>query len=505
MVVLLAPALLAACTGGDDGPAPAAPVVTTTPATTVPPTTVAPTTTPATTVAPFEPASPVWEPCGDGVDCATLTVPLDHADPAGETIELALVRRPATAADRIGHLLVNPGGPGGSGVDFVRSAGGLFDDVAPRFDVVGFDPRGVGASTPIDCLADDELDAWLAVDLGPDDAAERAELLDRAERFAAGCLELTGELLAHVATADVVDDMDLIRRALGEEQLTYLGFSYGTLLGVRYLEAYGDRARAMVLDAAVDPTLPGLELAVGQARGFDAAVEAFLADCAADDGCPFGGADPGAALDDLLARVEDVPLLTQDGRPVGPGLAELGILAATYNPATWPVLAQGLADAELGDGDVLLLLADLFTEREDGRFASNAWEALYAVNCLDDGPLTIDEIEALARRLDDEGLRVAGSAAWFGAPCASWPVTGRQDPRRVDVTADVPVVVVGTTGDPATPYRWAVTTAEAIPGAALLTREGEGHTAVGRSPCIAEAAREFLVTAVVPADRTCPS
>jgi pimeloyl-ACP methyl ester carboxylesterase len=451
----------------------------------------------------FVPEPLEWSDCDDGIECATLAVPLDHADPGGPTIDLALARRHVGGGGSQGNLLVNPGGPGASGVEFVRLGGGLFEDVAPGFDLIGFDPRGVAGSTPVDCLSDQELDDFLALDLSPDDQAEMTALLDGAAAFRAGCLERSGDLLAHVSTADVVDDMDLIRRALGDDQLTYVGFSYGTLLGVRYLERYPDHVRAFVLDGAVDPTLSGDDLSLGQAEGFQQAIRSFLADCRADADCPFSGSDNEADLVEILDRLEDVPLLTRDGREVGPGLAELAIIAATYSEATWGLLAEGLADARLGDGDVLLFLADYFTERDNSGHFTNSWEALFAVNCLDEPPATEDQLAALAARAGAEVDLFGESTAWFGAPCIDWPVQGRTDPRTVDIEPGLPVVVIGTTGDPATPYEWAVSTAADIEGSALFTREGEGHTAIGSSACIDAAVASFLVDPTVPDDFRC--
>jgi pimeloyl-ACP methyl ester carboxylesterase len=303
-----------------------------------------------------------WEGCGGRLQCARLRVPLDYAKPAGETIELALVRAPARKPQqRIGSLLVNPGGPGGSGVSFVRAtADGFYgQQLRDRFDIVGFDPRGVGGSAPIRCQSDAEKDSDLATaDVVPEDAAEHAELVDSSRRFAAGCAKSSARLLPYLSTESAARDMDVLRAALGDDKLSYLGISYGSVLGATYASIFPTRVRAMVLDAAVDPVVwinQPEETVRAQAQGFERAFDAFLADCRARRGdCGFGAGNPGGAYDRLVERLDDAPIQaksTADSRPVNAFVAFLAVNAALYNRLAWPQLADALEMAdEEGDG-----------------------------------------------------------------------------------------------------------------------------------------------------------
>lgn len=447
-----------------------------------------------------EPATPAvvvgesaleWRDCGR-LECSSLEVPVDHGEPEGATIDIAIARLAATGDERVGSLLVNPGGPGGSGIDYLQWAGGTFAELRRSFDIVAFDPRGVGSSSPIDCLSDAELDEFLALDRSPDDDVEREHLLDMSERLAEGCRRRSPELVDHVSTAAVVRDLDLLRDALGDEQLNYLGFSYGTYIGTRYIEMFGDRVRALVLDGAVDPALDPNRIAREQAQGFADALDGFFGYCRDDPRCSFGAPDPAGAFDALMGSLEQRPLEAADGRELGPGLAELGVLAATYDDGAWPALAEALSRAELGDPSGLLALADLYTERESGTYQSNLWEALFAVNCLDGGPVTVSELEELAGELSD--VRLGEAAAWLGAPCVFWSRTESDLGAPLEVDDASEVLVIGTTGDPATPVGWARSLHAGLPGSGLLVFEGGGHTAFGRSECVDRAVVEFLTS-----------
>jgi len=343
LVVALALALTAtSCGQGDPTPERAVPRAssTSTSAATTPPTS-----------SPTRPAPLEWEGCGDG-ECATLAVPVDHDEPAGPTLELALARLPATG-DRIGPLLVNFGGPGSRTVELL---GGFPwpDAVRQRFDIVAVDPRGVGSSSPLRCgpPAAEVYDLDHAVD----DAAERQALVELSERYAADCAERHGALLPRVGTADVARDLDLVRAALGDEQLSYLGFSYGTSIGQVYADRFPERVRAMVLDGVVDPSLDGLATAAQQAVGFEVALERWAGGCADRPTCP--GPDPIAAVDDVLAAVEaGIPA---GDRSLGPGEATIGLALALYAESLWPALDQAIADARDGSGGELLALADQY-------------------------------------------------------------------------------------------------------------------------------------------------
>ncbi len=437
-------------------------------------------------------------------------MPLDYADPGGRSINIALIRLPATEqANRIGSLLTNPGGPGASGVDFVRqNAEQIFSaDLRDHFDIVGFDPRGVGDSTAVVCVDDATMDKLNDLDPSPDTPAEQKALIDAARQFDAACQANSSDLLPHMSTADAARDMDLIRAAVGDPKMTYLGFSYGTFLGATYAGLFPDHVRAFVLDGALDPTLTFDQRNETQAVSFAQTFNRFLEFCASDKTCQFrNGGKPGPAFDALMARIDKTPLPATaigDPRTVGPGLAFTGMLAALYSRSTWDILGQGLALAQKGDGSILLLLADSYNERQPDGSYHNVSAANNAVNCLDYvAPTDPAAYQAQAPELEKEAPRFGEVVAYSGLTCAFWPVHPTSDPGVITAAGAPPIVVVGTTGDPATPYDWAVKLAGQLRSGVLLTREGEGHTAYGTSDCINSAVDTYLIDLTVPANGT---
>ena len=344
----------------------------------------------ATPAATPGPSTLVWKPCGTPFECATLEVPLDYADPGGRQITLALIRLPAAdPGSRIGSLVTNPGGPGGSGVEFLRSSGeSLFSqDLRNRFDIVSFDPRGVGDSTPVECLNGPDLDRLNALDPTPDTPAERNALIAGAKEFDQACIQNSGDLLPHMATTDAARDMDQIRAALGEAKLTYLGFSYGTFLGTVYAGLFPTHIRALVLDGAIDPAQSFVQRNLVQAEGFERALNAYLDDCKARTSCQFyNNGKPAEAFDALMRQIDAKPLPATaigDSRAVGPGEAFTGVLYSLYSRQSWPVLSQALALAQRGDGSILLVLADAYNERAPDGTYKNVAAANNAVNCHD--------------------------------------------------------------------------------------------------------------------------
>ena len=445
-----------------------------------------------------------WKGCDDGFECATLTVPLDYDEPDGDTIGISVIRLKARRAGRrIGSLVLNPGGPGGSGVEFARQAPQLLPGgIRDRFDVVSFDPRGVGESSPVDCLNDAELDALLAVDPSPDDAREKKALFDASRQQVAKCGQRSGKLLPHVSTVDVAKDMDVLREALGDEKLTYLGYSYGTLLGARYAEQFPGNVRALVLDGALDPTLSARQTSQAQAVGFDRALAAFFADCVRA-GCAFAShGDIAATYDRLVADIDRSPLPAGGGRRLGPSEALFGVAAALYSREYgWPVLRGALEDAySRRDGARLMALFDSLVERDDEGHYSNSVEAQAAVLCLDNRHERTEaayDADAVAFR------RVAprfGPAIAYGASaCAFWPVPPVSRPGPIRAPRSAPIVVVGTLRDPATPYAWSQALAQQLPGV-LVTYDGDGHTAYGyrRSTCVENVVDAYLIDLRVP-------
>lgn len=445
-----------------------------------------------------------WAPCDDGDgrhECATLAVPLDHDDPGGASIDLAVTRLPAPpAADRIGAVVVNPGGPGVSGVDLVRHAAvDVFPaEVRTRFDIVGFDPRGVGASGAVECATRSE--ALLGLDFEPA-AGEWDALTEAVAAFAAGCAERSGELLEHVSTDDVVADLDLLREALGEPALTYLGFSYGTRIGAWYAERHPERVRAMVLDGAVDPARDLTTWARDQARALEETLDRFFAECADQPGCALAGADPAAAYERVRAEVRagTLPALAfGPDRRVSPTELHLAVAGLLRDRERgWPWLAEALAVADAGDGSPLVgLVDDGLGEGE--RDWSDQLAALWAVNCTDLPAPDPGEFPALADELARDAPRFGRAQLAMQLPCAVWPVPANRTPAPVAAPDAPPLVVIGVTGDPVTPYGWSESLAEQL-DARLLTRDGARHTAFGAgNVCTDRAVSRYLIDLVLP-------
>ncbi len=457
----------------------------------------------------FYSQQPEWDDCDDGNLCTWVEVPLDYEQPDGETLRLRVLDVPATG-EAEGRIVVNPGGPGGSGVDFATQIASAFgDDVRERYDVVGVDPRGVGASEPaVDCLDDAGMDAWIATDATPDDDAER-EALDAANRtFGEGCVQRSGELADHVTTEEAARDLDVVRAVLGDETLSYYGASYGTQLGATYADLFPDKVGRLVLDGAVDPALPPVEGAAGQNQGFQRALTAYLEDCTSGDECPLGD-DVDAAqqeLGDLVEALDADPIRVGD-RELTQTQAIYGVAVTLYDRASWPYLTQALDALRQGRGDVLLMLSDLYFERgADGSYASNSQEAFTAISCLDAtgaAPLSDDEVVAATQRFRDVSPVFGDFFAAGLNSCQDWPATTDTPQQPPTATGADPILVIGTTRDPATPYEWAESLAEQLDSGVLLTREGDGHTALASgNGCITDAVAAYYLDGDVPGDGT---
>ncbi|MBM7504031.1 alpha/beta hydrolase [Agromyces aurantiacus] len=452
-----------------------------------------------------------WEACGQ-MQCATATAPLDWDAPEAGEIELALVRQPARG-DRIGSLLVNPGGPGGSGYDFIADSidYAVGPELQQRFDIVGFDPRGVGRSSAVRCYDAEQMDEFL-YGIVPAERGSDAWIDDvRAanEDFGAACAERTGELLANVDTVSAARDLDLLRAILGDEQLNYLGYSYGTFLGATYAGLYPEKVGRLVLDGAIDPAASNAEVTQAQAIGFEQSLRAYLADCLAGQDCPFSGSVDDAAdeVARLLASVEASPLQGSDGRELGADALVTAIIYPLYSPESWSYLSDMFQSVMFGEADTALAFADGYNGREaDGTYRDNSTEAFRAVNCLD---YTYDADVATMREQAAELARAAPIIGpYFGygdIGCEAWPYSS--DRERAPITAEGanPILVVGTTGDPATPYDWAVALADQLESGVLVTYEGEGHTAYRKSnACVDDTVEAYLIDGTVPdADPMC--
>ncbi|PZR52677.1 alpha/beta hydrolase [Xylanimonas oleitrophica] len=448
-----------------------------------------------------------WSDCGGGFECATVEAPLSWHDADAGSIELAVKRHPATGESK-GSLLINPGGPGGSGIEFVTGAWGTFGSkVRAAYDVVGFDPRGVGESTPVRCFDDARKDESLAKDFDDDDAG----LAAMAQEYAAwgqACAENTGELLGNVDTQSAAKDMDMLRAALGDEKLSYLGFSYGTQLGAAYAGLFPERVGPMVLDGAVDITLDADGVSAGQAVGFEQALRNYVTDCQGSSTCPLSGdVDSGMKqVREILDRALDNPYPTSSGRVVTQTLAFYGIAVTLYDQGSWGLLTQALNGVITdGNGDVLLYLADYYNDREaDGSFSSNSAEAFRAVGCLDSrGTTDVAQMRADAERIEEAAPTVGRFFAFSGMSCADWPYPVVEQEGDLHAAGAPPIVVIGTTQDPATPYVWSQALADTLESGVLLTYDGEGHTAYGRSnACVMDAVDAYLVDGQVPRDGT---
>lgn len=446
----------------------------------------------------------------DDLECAWLTVPLDYDDPAGETIKIAVGRSAAEHSQ--GSLVVNPGGPGGSGFELVPSVlenGG--SKLVDALDIVAFDPRGVGRSAPIDCLDDADLDVYLSSDVDTTTAEGLAQAKAVEAEFGAGCLERTGPLLAHVDTISAARDMDVLRAALGESTLTYLGISYGTKLGATYAELFPEQVGRLVLDGAVDLTATPGEKMVLQAGGFESALRAYVEDCLGGDDCPLSG-----SVDEAMAQVVDVVEqaranpMSVGGRQVNGALALTGIMAALYSQDSWEYLTMGLKGAiDEQNGGVLLFLADSYVGRCDGYtcpvtdgYYSNLMEAFTAISCVD----ARRDMDPATVAAELEQTKQVAPTLWpyFKAEldgCADWPVPLVGPLPSYTAEGALPIVVVGTTNDPATPYSGAQKLAEMLDSGVLVTYEGEGHAAyIGGPECIQTAVDDFLVDGKVPED-----
>ncbi|GAA4746400.1 alpha/beta hydrolase [Nocardioides endophyticus] len=450
-----------------------------------------------------------WDWCRGGRLCSTLEVPLDYRRPHGETIELAVLKVPAAEpGSRIGSLVVDPGGPGAPATDYADSAatpGAVFRaPVLDAYDVVGMDPRGTGASAPVDCLSDDELDAYIAQDPDPDTAAEVDTFTGFVDEIGRGCAELSGDLAAHVTTVEAARDMDVLRSTLGESTLTYYGASYGTELGATYADLFPDRVGRLVLDGAVDVALSSREQTLQQAAGFETALRAYVQDCVDDGDCVLGDSlEAGLArVKQLLDDTDAEPLPTSGDRDLAVGNAFYGIVLPLYSADYWPALTAGLKQALGGDGTLLLRFSDLYASRGDDGYPDNSSEAFYAISCLDD-PWSIPASEVPANLGDfEEASPTFGDVfAWGLTSCGGIQAESSEPTRDITAAGAAPIVVIGTTRDPATPYAWAQSLADQLESGVLISRDGDGHTGYTEgSDCVDEAVDGFFLDGTVPED-----
>ncbi|MGO3148036.1 MAG: alpha/beta hydrolase [Leucobacter sp.] len=469
----------------------------------------------------FGTQQPKWQECGDGFQCADVRAPLDWESPNGETIRLRMVKHEATSGNALGTLFVNPGGPGASGANYVRDSLDrvIGADLQQQYDVIGWDPRGVGASSAVNCFDDAEMDQYL---FGIDDetsgltrgSAKWVEAAtEQSAEYGAACEADTGGLLGHVDTMSTVEDLDMLRSIVGDPKLDYLGFSYGTVIGARYAESHPDTVGRMVLDGVLSPTASYSEVVRGQTVGFEKSLREYTEWCLDGRNCPIAPTDDTkqsgeAAIDDAMARIGDLidrvdadPLTGSDGRAFGASTLLTAIITPLYSQPRWSDLTMLLETAFEGNADVGLQLADSYYNRVDGAYANNLTEAFQAISCLDYPNETgVERMRADAAELADLAPTIGEYRGYGALSCAGWPYPGPADRGEVHANGADPILVVGTTRDPATPYQWSADLAASLESGVLLSLEGDGHTAYGKNECVNEAVEHYLITGTPPKD-----
>ena len=458
------------------------------------------------TIAAYDAQKLTWRPCGTGFQCARLLVPFDYQRPGWRRFSLPVTKLPASdPARRIGSLVINPGGPGASGVRFVQQAAtSIPSAVRARFDLVGFDPRGVGGSVPaIHCLTGPQLDRYFATNDDPVTKTQLATVVAQAKLFASGCERHSGGLLPYVGTRNAARDMDVLRAALGGAKLTYYGASYGTYLGAWYAQLFPSHVRALVLDGAVNPDEPAFSMSTIQAQGFEVALRSFTANCVRLPACPLGHGTVSAGiarLQRLLNQTTSKPLISRiTGQPANGAMLLGGVSAALYSKVFWQYLRAGLASAFAGNGTLMVALADGLMERGPTGKYTNLADAFTAVSCIDrPWPRSLPAWSSAAAAAAKTAPQFGAANIWGSLPCAYWPVPAAA-PMRLRAAGAPPILVVGTTRDPATPFRSAKALARDLESGVLLGRNGDGHTAylTGNS-CVDTAVDRYLVGLATP-------
>ena len=453
--------------------------------------------------------------------CAVITVPLDYANPKGETISIAVKKRAATGGHSQGALFINPGGPGDSGVSFAERAGNAFSpDLLSAYDIIGFDPRGVGSSTAITCSSDDDSSsspaepsatgtpsAGSTLSAGTASGGESYE--EWAESTRQSFQELSKQcgsntepaaLLDHVDTVSAARDLDILRALAGQEKLNYLGFSYGTYLASVYAETFPGNTGRIVLDGAIDPSLSLAEQGLGQAKGFEQALRTYVDYCQSSSGCPLsGGTDAGVQqIRDLITSANSTPLATGDPKRTVTG-ADIVTALSEYLYTTeqnWPPLTKAL-DQAINHRDGSAFAA---SEEQDSSSKDDGGGAFQAITCLD-YPVEGDTTTWAAQyeQAKREAPIFADSAVGMDLVCSVWGHNGTRKPAQIHARGAAPILVVGTTGDPATPYAWSKSLAEQLDSGQLLTWEGNGHTAYGGdASCVNDAVDAYLISGIMP-------
>ena len=455
----------------------------------------------------------------DSYECATLVAPMDWEDPDSTSIELGIARHLGKKMDaNLPPLFFNLGGPGGGAVDslsgFVENI--LTAQLADRYQTVALDPRGVGTSTPIWCMTDEERDADLAEVFDTDDMSTE-ELVEwysqETAEFGEQCLERNGEILGYVDSDSATRDFDMARAVLGAKQIDYMGFSYGTVIGALYADIFPTHVGNFMLDGAVDPSLNANEVSALQLEGMEKSLYHWIEECESEKACPLtGDLESGKQqMIEFFEQVDEDPIPTADpDRPLDGGLARTAVIGSLYSTQMYPLLTLGVSQAMAGDGSALLFLADYYNDRgDDGVYTANSADAFTAVNMLDYEPQgTPEEWQEKYDELAEEYPVLGPDFGLASAGMDAWPVESRALRRHVTGAGAGDILVIGTTNDPATPYVMAEALAEALEGGVLVTVEGWDHTAYNRtaSKCLTKAVDAFMLGGVVPEEGlVCPS
>ena len=450
----------------------------------------------------------VWTAC-DGstnteVECGNIEVPFDYADPEqGSFVLYVKKHNAASPADRIGSMMVNPGGPGFGGSSLADDAQYYFSqDLIDRFDIIAWDPRGTGESTPaVNCV--DTFDEYFGLDSPPETPDEKQALIDASQAFNDKCAENSGTILPYISTQASAQDINSLRLALGEEKVSFFGFSYGSELGTTWATMFPETVRAIVVDGAVDPNASSTEEGMNQAKGFEGQLATFLKQCSEKTTCAFhNGGKAESAFDQLVLDIDTTPLeVSKDRTPVTQGVLFTAVAQAMYSDYYWPQLSEALSEAQNGDGKGILQLYDDYYQRKDDGTYGNELEAFLAISCLDDpGASSTQDVDSHIEDFIAAAPRLGGNFA-YGYSCALWPV---KQAAKVNITGKGagPIVVVGTTGDPATPLDSTRKMALSLEQGILIVVDANQHTGYGANNCVVKAVDDYLINLSVPKNET---
>lgn len=457
----------------------------------------------------FQEQKVTWKKCYDSYLCTTIKVPIDYNSIPTGSLDISVLKAPATKKSaRIGALVVNPGGPGGSGVDYAYNADYIVSrEIRSAYDIVGFDPRGVSRSAPIKCLTDKETDQNYASDSKPDNAKELASLIEDSKKYFSKCLSKT-KYLNQYSTANAARDMDILRAVLGERKLNYLGKSYGTYMGTLYAQLFPKTVGRFILDGAIDPNVPIAEQNLNQAIGFDQALSSFIKNCLTLSNCPLPKTITEARqyFIDLLSKTSKTPLPSSSNRAVTETLVLIGTASALYdNESGWPILRSAIREANRNNGDAFLELADAYAQRNpDGTYADNENDASVVIDCLDwKDSRTLDEIQADENKFAKQAPVFGPYLAYSSLSCKYFPQsTSTINTGSVMIDTEIkisPILIIGTLRDPATPYKWAQGLHKIFKGSILVSLDADGHTGHGRgSQCVDDAVDAYLLVGEIP-------